>query len=273
MTHTRRAIPVLVLAPLLALSAPPAAAQTAQEVIDEAVETYREQMEGVQNYTVVQHQETRPEDKQVTYFTRRDPGPEDGPVFSVQRVGEAGERTTSNPYDLFHVFRERGELRGTETVNGEESFVLHVEDVSAEDLPSGSMPDMGGGGMQSLTYYVDTDDHLLRRMVIAGGAQGQMGGQQGAGETTVTLDFLDYRNVDGVEYPHRIEFDVDSPMMEQMAQQMQQMQEAMADIPEEQREQMRAMMEERMGGGMLGGAMVVDEIRVNAGPPEGLGGG
>lgn len=273
---TRRAARAAAALALAALVTVPAAlgAQSAREVLETALERYEERMEGVQNYTVVQEAMGF---ESTQYFERVE---RDGHVLFVprQQMGsEAARRGGENPYVALEQLADRATLQGTESVEGETCHVLTVDELQDTDLYG----EMSGEGFEPerLTLLVDTDDYLIRGMRVQGTAT--MQGQPR--DVTTEVRMLDYREVEGVVHPFRMEVSTEglgAQMTEQQRQQMRQAMEQMENMPEEQRQMMERMMgdrleqmEQMLASGAVDFTMTVKEIRVNEGPPSGGGGG
>lgn len=261
----------------------PLAAQDAQEILEEARDRYRSQIEDVDDYRVTQ---TVMGSETTTYYEKETV---DGqPTFVLKDLQAQGlidpedsdmRDQLASPFRLYAELGERASLAGTETVDGESCYVLEVSDLSEEDLETfgGSASDQWTP--KSLTVYMDEDDYLVRRFVLEGDVT-----QGGESQTaTFTADLRDYRTVDGLTHPFLMEVSTEGFTMgmspeerAQMKENLQQMQEKMANMPPQQRK----MMEKVMGGqmqkmmkmmasGALGFTVEVKELEVNAGPPTG----
>ncbi len=272
---------VLAAMALAALAAAPVAlpAQSAQEVLETALERHEQRMEGVRDYTVVQEIMGF---ESTTYFERVE---RDGHVFFVPRQqagSEAARRAPENPYAALTEMAERATLEGTEQVDGEACHVVTVTDLEGTDFYESA-----GAGEQfrpdRATFLVDTDDYLIRGMRMEGTATTD--GQ--TRDFSLDARFRDYREVEGVVHPFRVEVSVEGmggQMSEadrrQARRSLEQMRQQMENMSDEQRQMMERMMGdqmERIEGMLASGAMdftaTVREIRVNQGPPEGRGGG
>ena len=212
------ATPILtaVLATVLSLVVAPAPAPAqsdAREVAGEAIEQWEERMSGIDDYTVVQYQEGR-QDTTTTYFERV--GGFGTLYYRAHTVGEEAPEERDDPYQLLEEVGRRGEYLRSEDVRGEETHVVRVGGVSPEEYsPAGPLAQ----SELAVTYWLDDEDYLIRRLVIEGQAQapGRMRGMRGerqgmqqqaqaaADSTRIVLDFMDYREVDGLLHPHRIE--------------------------------------------------------------------
>lgn len=208
---------------------------------------------------------------------------------AIAGLFQGDEATTSgDPYAVLRSLADEVELVGTETRNGHSVRVLEVRD------PGGLVPD-DAFVPSALTFSLDTEAHLLREVRM----EGEVETKEGPRPMTVRITLEDYREVDGLVHPFRTVTrfgeagdgvaDVDpaevSAKMDEARRQMERMREQLADLPPEQRRMMEEQLE-RVGGvsglqtrmeeqmDALGeGRMetVVQEIRVNAGPPDGSG--
>lgn len=242
MSRQARRVAVLLLAGL-ALSATEASAQSAREIMDTALEKYRQQTEDVQAYTVTQEVMGAT----ITHrFVKQEV--EGHEVFVPAGDTAAGQlpRGWGNPYQMFPALAERATLHGTTPMNGHESWILRVTDFSGLDLES-MTPEGARGEFQpdSITLYLDRERHLLRGL--------EMEGKMAAGDSTrpisVRARFRDYRDVEGMMHPFRMEVSVEgmtaalSPAERQAArQQLQALEARMEQMTEQEREMMEGMM-------------------------------
>lgn len=251
-------------------------AQSGEEVLRTAFDRYEERLEGVENYTVVQ--ETMGFES-ATYFERTEVDGRSVFVARVETGNAAGQNAPGDPYTEFLQLAERAEREGSEVVDGEETHVVTVTDFEGIDVwnPSGD----GSAGQFSperMSFFVDTDDYLIRRMVMSG--ESAAGG--GSGDATFTADFRDYRDIEGVLHPFLMEITVEglqgqmSPEeQEEMRRSLEQMRQQLEEMSPQQREMMERMMggqmeqvENMMASGAMDLTVQVTEIRVNEGPPS-----
>lgn len=267
---------VSALLPLLLLVASPAAAQSAEEVLNTALERYEEQIGGVDSYTVTQ---------EVMGFTTTNRFVKkeiDGhPVFVAAE--SAGDTATGlpegwgNPYRMVPELAARAELVGTATTDGQESWVIEISDLEGLDFrgmtPSGVE---GEFDPERLTFHVDRDELLFRRL----GVKGQMTRGDGSARP-IELDaaFRDYRTIEGMPHPFEIQVNVqgmsDAVSDEEMARAREQLEELrgrMEEMPEQQRQMMERMMgpqmeqlEKMVTSGTMDVTVQVKEVRVNEG--------
>lgn len=254
----------------------PVSAQSGGEVLRTAVDRYEERMEGVENYTVAQ--EAMGFQAEI-YYERQEV---DGRSVFVPRLtggSAAMQGAPESPYAELGALADRAEHRGTEVVNGAESHVVTVDDFQGVDIWNPT----GGGASgdftpERATFYIDTGDHLIRRMEMRGSTS--MQGREG--EVSFTADFQDYREVEGMLHPFMVQVTVDGVADQMSPEERRRLQESleemrarMEEMPEEQRRMMEQMMQgqlEQMEAMLSGGTMdltvEVTEIRVNEGPPE-----
>lgn len=261
----------------------PLAAQEAQEILEEARDRYRSQIEGVDNYVVIQ---TVMGSETTTYYEKQ---MVDGqPTFVLKDLRSQGmldpedgdmQRQLASPYRLYTQLGERASLAGTETVDGESCYVLEVSQLGETDVEA-----LGGSSSdrwtpKSLTVHMDTDEYVVRKFRLEGSFT-QGGESQPA---SFTAHLRDYRTVEGLTHPFHMEVSTEgfgagmsAEERAQMQKSFQQMQEKMAEMPPQQRKMMKKMMGgkiekmmEMISSGALGFTTEVQELRVNEGPPGG----
>jgi hypothetical protein len=262
------------LATLLALTlSAPAAAQSAKQVLQESMERYENRMANVDNFTVVQDvmgYET------TSYFEKHTV---DGhPMFVMKGMGGDETEDMGVLYGEFMELADHAEVKGTETVDGKDCYVVHVPDMSVVDWNPQMGKEDADFKAKSGTFYIDRDDYLLRKMVIDAEAQRE-------GKTVpVTMEMMlkDYREVDGVVHPFLTEMKISgltgSMSEEDMAkarESLEEMKAEMAKMDEAQRKMMESMMkgqmerlEEMVESGEMNVTITVKELLVNAGPPS-----
>lgn len=278
----------IVYMPLLALFgilvAGPLGAQSASEVIREAVEAYEERMEEVDQYYVVQTVMGRTD---TIHFVREIV---DGrPVFrptvpegtATGPEGTATVRTDrewASPYEAFSRFAERATLEGTEVVDGHECHVVSITDFSGDDFGAPSVPDQAGAFQgEKATFHLDVDEHIVRRMVMEGRLE--RNGEQRP--IRVRADMKDYRAVEGVVHPFLMEVTVEGLSgqlsdedVRQARESLEQLRERMEQMDDRQRAMMEGMMkpqierlEEILASGSLQLEVRVENLVVNEAPP------
>lgn len=262
---------------LVLAAAAPASAQSAEEVVNDALERFEQRMEGVQSYTVVQ---TVMGFESSTTFERRTV---DGHTVFVPRETEGSEAAAQAPQSYQAMLTELGERathEGIESVDGRECHLLSLEDFSGEAFGDLSPPGAGGEWTpERLRFWIDRDELLPRKMTMEGTVTRQ-GEEQ---PVSITALMRDYREVDGVVHPYRTEVRTEglSPAMSpeeraRMEASMKKLKKKMEQMSPEQREMMEQMMggqlekmEEMLATGAMDMTVEVKEIRVN----EGDGGG
>lgn len=271
--------PSLALLAALALAStapPPVSAQSAEEVLQTAMDRHQERMEGIQDYTVVQEVMGF---RSTTYFEREE---RNGEVVFVPRVemgGGVSERLPDSPYGSFYELASRASHEGTEDVDGRRTHVVTATDLEGTSFQEELADDNGELRVERITLWLDEDQHLLRRMRMEGTAALQGGDP---GPVTVTADLRDYREVDGMLHPFRTEISLEGfgeqisdEQREEIRQSLEEAREQMRDMPESQRQMMERMMgdqleemERMLLSGSMDVTMTVEELRVNEGPPD-----
>lgn len=254
----------------------PLRAQSGGEVLETALERYQERMEGIEDYTVVQEVMGL---ESATYFERTEV---DGQSIFVPRSENgdpAGQSTSQNPYTEFRVLADRAQREGSQAVNGQETHVVTVTDFEGVDFWNPAE----GGQMGSFTperasFYIDTDEFLIRRVEI-GGTTAMQGEER---EITVIADFEDYRTVDGLLHPFVLDVSVEglagemsSEEREELEGSLEEMRTQLEEMPAQQREMAERMMSDQLermetllAQGTLDMTLQVTELRVNEGPPD-----
>lgn len=269
----KRGTSTAAVAALAVLAAAPAAvqAQSAKDVLETALERYEQRMEGVDNYTIVQQVMGF---ESTTYMERVE---RDGHTIFVPRSqmgSDAAKRVPQSPYTSIGKLAERARLEGTREVDGESCHVVVADDLEGTELAE-SFGQEGSFQPKSITFLVDTDDYLVRQMHLEGTSTAQGEPQ----DVTFDAHMRDYRDVQGVVHPFRMDVSVEGMsggMSEQDRQQMKQAMEQMKNMPEQQRQMMEQMMgdqleqmEQMLATGAMDFSVEVKEIRVNEGPPGG----
>ena len=94
----------------------------------------------------------------------------------------------------------QAELRGTEVIDGAETSVVAMENLTAIELSLPGLPSGQGMQVRSLRFFVDTDAWVIRRMeayeeaVVPAESSG----------AALAVDFGDFRSTDGFVHPFRI---------------------------------------------------------------------
>lgn len=241
----------------------PASGQSVEAVIDEMRARHTEQLESVDTYIVETNHYTSYNKKVVrdgtpTYDTETRMKGSDTPGF-------ASAGTPSTVYGMdYDRLKQEASYAGTESIDGVNCHVLKVGN------PSALNSDMSGD-TESLTYYIDADEYVPRRMVVQSKSQRTRGGDA----TTITINMSGYQTTDGLTLPYHIEIQLDMQMSEEERQKMRQAMKQMQNMPEEQRQKMKQMMGgqmEQLQQMMSGDPVVVkvQSVQVNTDLPEGM---
>lgn len=249
-------------------------AQDAGSILQTALEKYEQRVAGIDDYTVthtIMGQE-------VTSYLRKEMV-NGHPVFVPPEEDDANSQRQWDPYKAFPQLAARADVVGTETIDGVRAYALRVDDFEGLDI---GVPANVHGDFRprSLTLWIDTDEHLLRRMDLEGDVVAK--GEEGPLEMTARM--LDYRTVEGMPHPFRTTIQVQGLMAagggsdEEAAQAREQLAELdrqMAQMPASQREMMEKMMGSQLEqlrtmvqSGALEMELVVTDLLVNTGPPE-----
>lgn len=291
MTNYMFRIRSLVLASFLLLAAAgSASAQSVDKIVDQMTDEYTQWVANLEDLTTVATVEGSvvPIDSVITY--QRKISSSGTPRFETRSKMLGGMTDMfsndqssakldllSNYHKIFNLLRKEAKLQGTETINGEEVFVLAVENMRSfyrEVLaPAVSNPNMEVDPKNG-QFYIDTDESVIRRISLD--LSIARGGEPQTVEAVTTLS--DYRTVNGLAYPFRVETVMSnmlSPAEKQkMKQRVKELQQQMESMPEERREQMQAMLGPQirrmkaMSDGSMNVAFVVQDLKVNAGRPE-----
>lgn len=176
-----------------------AAAQTAEAIMDTALQRYESRMEGIRTYRV------RRTVSGVTTTSRFVKRTVDGrPVFvraGRQRRGPGVPAGWGNPYRLFPLLADRAALAGRTRFDGRPVWHVVVSDFGGLRL-EGMTPLRAGGRFrpQRLDLLLDTGSHVLRRLRL----QGKMVTDSGSRPLAVEAEFGDYREVQGMLHPFRL---------------------------------------------------------------------
>ncbi len=262
----RRLLPLAV---VLALPSG-ATAQSAKEILMTSLEKYEQRMEGIENYTTVQ--KTMGFETELTFVRTQDD--EGRTVFVPKGREDASSGGMSNFYRMYPKIAERAELEGTESVDGEQCHVLAISDFSGLDLDEQmEMGDRGDFVPKTGLLYVDTDDHLIRKMELRGEITRD---GQTSPMTAVTV-LSDYREVEGMLHPFQLHITATGLAAGMSEEEMEEARRGLAEM-EKNLEGMdatqRAMVERMMGGqmeklrkmlesGQFEITVVTKEVRVN----------
>ena len=151
--------------------------------------------------------------------------------------------------------------------------MLSIDDFSEVDFGKLGMSENGDFIPRKATLFLDTDEYLLRRVIM----EGELTGTAMAGPLTVEAQMQDYRQVEGMWYPFRvlavaqgIQSGMSSEELEEAREGMAQMQEQLAQMPAAQRSMAEAMMkpqierlEKMLSSGTFEFTVQTTEVRVN----------
>ncbi len=280
----RRTLSVPALVVLLATLAPPAArAQTAAQVFQTAMDRYASRMKGIESYTVVQDMmgfET------TTYHSRVEGS--DPPIYDTKVVIAGQDLSSLSPAqkeqarspdmsELYPELAKRASLKGSESVDGHETYVIEIDDLSGISVWQQSGEAGQSFEPKTMTMYLDKDQYVPRRVRIEGSTD--MNGKKS--DITMVMNAGDYREVEGLLYPFHTTMHMEgmenamSPEDRAQAQEsLDQMEEQMKNMPEAQRKMMEKMMggqmeklKQMVGGGGMDMEVSVKDVKVNTPPP------
>lgn len=281
MKRTRRCAVRLVGLFVVAVLAVPAAvhAQSAQDIMTRAIESYETRLSGVENVTI---------DVEVmgmtveTYLVKEmvDGRPVLQPVSTdVEGMpSDTAEVETDDmwaeSWRMFDDTQDRWTLEGQGSVDGRATWRLRMTDFEGLDL-SPEMPGQEGEfDADLMVMELDQERLVPLRMELEGTVR--QGGE--ANPVAMQMQFEDYREVDGYLHPFLSIMDVDmamGPEGQDAQEALEELRNQLADMPEAQREMMEQMMGEqiRMLESMVGEEglrmeLRVVDLRVNAGPPS-----
>ena len=239
---------------LLVAAAPaPAAAQSIEEIFATATERHAAQLKDVQNIIMISEimgTETR------TFMEKEMVGGQPVLVPKTNTVNGLtvpldGQTDWSTPGAQYFQLTEHATLQGREMVDGEETYVISVNDLGQFDFtpPGAETGEAPPYTVERMVMYVDTDEYVVRKMEAHGSMQ-----QDGrAHPITTTMHFGDYRSVAGMQYPWRTTIasegmmdagQISSEDRERAQKQFAELEKQIESMPAEQRK----MMEEMLGG-------------------------
>jgi hypothetical protein len=193
----------------------------------------------------------------------------------------------SDPYAMLRRLSDRFRVVGSGDIEGRPAWILEATDPDGIDVGDDEF------APRSIRFHMDRADYVIRRVEM----EGDMDMEGERRPVTVVVQLDDYRDVQGLLHPFHTTIAFEgmntgmsdeeaaemSEQMEQARRQMAEMKEQLAQLPPEQRQMIEQQME-RMGGmpgmqqmearmdALAAGRMetVVQEVRVNEGPPEEL---
>ncbi len=264
-----------VIAALLIAAAPSmAAAMTARQVIDTAVDRYLESIRGIDDYTIVTKEfniyNLKTEvDGEVVFKSKTE-------MKGVPEPTAALSAQTVNYYNIFDpetldYLRENASYEGTSRIDGHPVHVLSVPEI---DLEEGDEEVKA----ENLRMYIDSEKWVIRKQVFD--AEFEAGGRKRNISPEIILG--DYRNIEGLLIPFKTVmkvpglFDsVSEEEMEQARRGMEEFEKQLEQLPESQREMIEAQVRpqlERLREILESGTFTleVEEVKVNTGLTEDL---
>jgi hypothetical protein len=271
-----RFLPAVLCATIVAA---PATAQQAKDIMNTAVEKYEQRMKGIENYTVVQDILGT---AITTYFERSTVDGRTVFVPSRSSIGGGGSSAgTVDPYREMSRIVDRAKYEGRKDIDGLAVHAIRIDDPQDLDFGQSIARSQQGADftIDNMMMYLDTKDYVIRRVEMAG----TMARDGKSNPITMTMDFTDYRSVEGMLHPFRTTLrmegiaeaaNISDKDLEKARASLDKLEADMAKMSDSQRQMMQRVM-----GGQLeklralvqsGGTemqMEVTELHVNAGPP------
>ncbi|UCD25317.1 MAG: hypothetical protein JSW51_05190, partial [Gemmatimonadota bacterium] len=178
--------------------------QSAADVINAMVSAYEKNVEGVDNYTLVQ--ETMGIET-VSYFEKEIV--EGRPVFRLRQTQAMGvvmneQDEHAEQWDEFYTMApeliSRATYEGREDVDGNSVHVISVTDLEELAFGPGTAMEDQDFKPQRARMYIDVDESLMRQMVF----EGQLTQDGETHDVTSIVEFQDYREVEGMVQPFLI---------------------------------------------------------------------
>lgn len=201
-------------------------AQSPRDILDEMIEQYTNSIEDIETMMMISRMEgfmeTEPD---TTYYRKVET---DG--FPTLQVVSSGSGTPATGYyniqENYDALVENATYEGTETVNGRETHVLFIEDVSTLYDEVVTTPEaqeqQAQAEPQSGRLYIDAEDYIPIRMSFDISYNEDYTG-------TADMVMSDIRNIDGMMIPFRMEMQIqgisDSMSAEDMAEAKKNMEE------------------------------------------------
>ncbi|HSG82061.1 MAG TPA: hypothetical protein VLC48_07420 [Gemmatimonadota bacterium] len=266
----RVALPFLLLALTLA---PVAAGQSAAEVLETAIARFDDRMAGIDNYTVVMDVMGF----EVTNYFEKETV--DGrTTFVLKDRSGSNQQGAGMFYNGFMEVVDRADLKGKESIDGYDCFVVTVDDFSGVDFDPETPDDQEDFRPKHGTFFLDSGDYLIRKVEMDGEFRRDGDWQS----ITMEIDFKDYREVDGMIHPFLSEMNVtgmnnamSEEEIEEARKQLDEYKRQLAEMPDAQRAAVQRMMGSRMeevermlNSGSMQVTTQVKELKVNAGPPN-----
>ncbi len=255
--------------------AAPLAGQSAEGILETAMQRYEERMSGIDNYTVIQEVMGT---EVASYYEKQ---MKDGrPVFvETGKWGAGEEQEVGEFYNMFMTVADRARTEGTETIDGYRCHAIVVDDFSGVDLYPEGDAESEDFQPRLARFYLDEDEYVIRKMYV----EGDMERDGAMHPVEMEILFQNYREVEGMLHPFQTRMtmtgmnDAMSPEeREEARKSLEQLKKELAEMPDSQREMVESMMgdriqqlEEMVNSGSIEISMQVKELKVNAGPPEG----
>ncbi len=256
----------------------PVVAQSASDIVERMLAEYERRSEGVDNYTLIQEVmgfET------VAYFEKEIT---DGrPVFRLKStsaggmtLGDSEDGSLDQIYTMGDELARKARYEGRDRIDGYDVHVLVMPDFEGMDFGRNMTPDADFEPKRG-RIFLDVDTYAPRRMEF----EGEMTNEQGVHEVTTSVEMGDYREVGGMLMPYRTVISIEglgAAIDPETRAQFEQMQAELENMPPAQRRMVESMMAEQLDQfrAMMGGSdapmtveVMVREVLVNAGPPEG----
>ena len=268
--------PLVTTAPAVALmglsaSLAPVQAQDAADLMAEARAVYEDRMAGIESYELTT---TMSGMEMTTRHVRREI---DGVVLFVPEdlsdEQGAGGQTEIDPAFFYRPdVAERMRIEGTETVEGTSCRVVVLDDFEGLQMERAMGAAATNFRPRLMRLCLDTDEYLLRKVEMEGVLTG-MGEPQ---EISSTMVMTDYREVDGMMHPFRMEITTSGMGMGgdqgQATAALEQLRKQLESLPESQRQAMEEMLGEQMESmgalaGAASGSLVIETtaLEVNRG--------
>lgn len=272
----------LLLVGVLALGAPSLAAQSAGQILEQALERHEERLGGVEDLTLRQevlgHPTTTHMVKEIV---------EGRPVLRTRsdNMGDAGTDAEDlgadfwgDPGRMYDEWGDRWSLEGQTTVAGVSAWRLSLTDFDGLDVP-GSVPGQDLP-FEPTRMVLELDEARLVPLTMTMQGESVQDGERRPAE--IFIQFTDYREVEGYLHPFLtvIESDMAAAGMseEELGEArtgLEELRRQLEEVPEAQREMMERMMgsqmealEEMLGGDTFRLEVQVTDLQVNTGPPS-----
>jgi len=239
------------------------------------LDRYEQRMKGVDDYTVTFTSSLMSGDYTVYYEKKMVDG---HTVFVAPREDSDAQAASqwANPYEVLPKIAERARLKGHASVDGHDTFVIQVDDLSGLDFGQEALGQNGEAQLapKSMTMNLDSKEYLIRRMQMDGTVTRE-------GKTNpvhVDAHMKDYRSVKGLVQPYAMDMTMtglDAAISEADRAEAKAWMARLDSMPAEQRKMMEQMMgpqlqrmKEMLESGKVDVSIRVKDVKVNAGPPK-----